>query len=147
MPTNLWPGERSQVRIQYHCLSASVFIRHFLKTGEGRLRRFTEVLCKEDSSMLAEAETSPLCMTLCCCDGLISCLFTECTGLPWQADRGTDPRARLKPGTGNDLSPGLSSFTLADGLQGPLSKVSRHEEQTSTLSVTVTHADRGKIKS
>lgn len=146
MPTNLWPGERSQVRIQYRCLFASVFIRHFLKTGEGRLRRFTEVPCEEDSSVLAQAETSPPSMTLFCCDGLICCLFTGRTGLPWQADRGTDPRARLKPGTGNDLSHALSSFTLANGLQGPLSKVSRHGEQTFTLSVTVTHADRGKKK-
>lgn len=41
MPPNLRPGERSRVRTQYHCLCASVFIRHFLSAVKGRLECFT----------------------------------------------------------------------------------------------------------
>lgn len=41
MPTNLWLGERSRVRIQYHRLPVSVFIRHFLSAVKGRLECFT----------------------------------------------------------------------------------------------------------
>lgn len=108
MLTNLWPGERSRARIQYHCLSASVFIRCFLSTVKGRLQCLFFFFYKnksiEDSSMWTHWNIS----TLYRCDGLICCLFTGHLGLLWQADRGIDLWARLKPETGNDLSSPLS---------------------------------------
>lgn len=78
-----------------------------------------------------------------CCDGLICCLFTGHTGLPWQADRGIDPRAQLKPETGNDLSSTLSSLTMANGLRGLFPKVSWHQKNdVCSQSVQVTHGGR-----
>lgn len=69
-----------------------------------------------------------------CCDGLICCLFTGHTGLLWQADRGIDPWAGLKPETGSDLSSTPSVLTMANGLRRLLSEVSGQEKKTFTFS-------------
>lgn len=71
-------------------------------------------------------------------DGLICSLVTGHRHLLWQADRGIDPWAGLKPEMGSDLSSTLSVLTMANSLRRLLSKVSGQEEKTFTL----THADR-----
>lgn len=135
MPTNLRPGEGSRARIQYLCLSASVFIRCVPSAIKGRLQSHWHL-----------KETKVWRIHHCghrrkhhhnvrfCCDGLICCLLTGHTGLLWQADRGIDPWAGLKSETVSDLSSTLSVFTMANGLRRLLSKVSSHEKKTFTLS-------------